>query len=123
MSKRDPRIRLLHMRDYAAKAISLAAGQTRQDLDDDEKLRLALTRLVELVGEAAIHVPAYLQRDHPEIPWPQIIGMRHRLIHGYDFVDNDILWNTITRSLPGLVEALNAVLGGLVQPPTRDQNG
>ena len=110
MSKRDPKVRLLHMRDYALKAVAMVEGQTRDDLNSDEKLRLALTHLVELVGEAASQVPADIRAQYPEIPWPQVIGTRHRLIHGYDFVDYDILWDTITRSLPGLIESLNRIL-------------
>lgn len=99
-----------HMRDYAHKALEMVEVQTRGDLDRDEKLRLALTHLVELVGKAARQVPAEIQERYAQIPWPKIIGMRNRLIHGYDFVDHDILWETITRSLPGLVEALNRIL-------------
>lgn len=110
MSRRDPKMRLLHMRDYAQKAVAMVEGQTRDDLDGDEKLRLALTHLVELIGEAARQVPAEVQARYPEIPWPKVIGMRHRLIHGYDFVDYDILWDTITGSLPGLVETLDRIL-------------
>jgi uncharacterized protein with HEPN domain len=111
MSRRDPKARLLHMRDYAQRAVAMVEGQTRASLDSDEKLRLALTHLVELVGEAAGHVPAEIQAQYPEIPWPQAISMRHRLIHGYDFVDYDILWDTITQSLPGLIETLDRILG------------
>ncbi len=111
MPRRDPRVRLQHMRDYARKAIAMVEGQTRDDLNTDEKLRLALTHLVELVGEAAGQVPSDVQAQYPEIPWPKVIGMRHRLIHGYDFVDYDILWNTIRASLPGLIETLNRILG------------
>ena len=111
MPRRDPTVRLLHMRDHAEKAVAMAKGQTRKDLDTDEKLRLALTHLVELVGESASQVTAEVQAKHPEIPWPKVISMRHRLIHGYDFVDYDILWDTITRSLPGLIETLNRILG------------
>jgi len=111
MPKHDPKVRLLHMRDYARKAVAMVEGQTRNDLDSDEKLRLALTHLVELVGEAASKVPVEVQSQHPEIPWPKVISMRHRLIHGYNFVDYDILWNTITQSLPGLIDKLNLILG------------
>jgi len=82
MSKRDPKVRLLHMRDYARKAVAMAQGHARDDLDRDEKLALALTRLVELVGEAASQVPEEVQRRYPQIPWAKMIGMRHRLIHG-----------------------------------------
>jgi len=111
MSRRDPKVRLLHMRDYAQKAVDMIEGLPREALDDDEKLQLALTHLVELVGEAANHVPSEIQAQHPEIPWPKVISMRHRLIHGYDLVDYDILWDTVTHSLPGLIEALNRILG------------
>jgi len=82
MPRRDPKVRLLHMRDYARKAVAMIEGQTRDDLDSDEKLRLALTHLVELVGEAASKVPVEVQSQYPEIPWPKVISMRHRLIHG-----------------------------------------
>jgi uncharacterized protein with HEPN domain len=58
MSRRDPKVRLLHMRDDARKALSMVEGQTRSDLDSDEKLRFAVTHLVELIGEAASQVLA-----------------------------------------------------------------
>ena len=111
MSRRDPSVRMRHMRDYARKAIRMAQDRTREDLDRDEMLRLALTHLVELVGEAAGQTPEEVRRKYPQIPWPKVIGMRHRLIHGYDMVDHDILWDTIRRDLPGLVEALDQVVG------------
>ena len=111
MPRHDPKVRLQHMREYAQKALAMIQGQKREDLENDEKLRLALTRLVELIGEAANQVPAEIKDLYPEIPWPKIIGMRHRLIHGYDFVDDDILWNTITGNLPSLIETLSGILG------------
>jgi len=111
MPKHDPRVRLLHMRDYARKAVAMVEGQVRADLDSDEKLRLALTHLVELVGEAASQVSPEIRAQYPQIPWPQVISMRHRLIHGYDFVDYDILWDTITYNLPNLIAQLDSILG------------
>lgn len=111
MPRHDPRVRLLHMRDYAQKAVDMISELTREDLDRDGNLRLALTHLVELVGEAASRIPDDVRTLHPEIPWAKAIGMRHRLIHGYGFVDYDILWNTVTGSLPGLIESLDEILG------------
>jgi len=101
----------MHMRDYAQKAVDMARGHSRQDLDTDEKLAFALTHLVDLIGEAASHVPPELRTEHPAVPWKQIIGTRHRLIHGYDVVDLDILWGTIRDDLPNLLETLNVILG------------
>ncbi|MBI2357942.1 MAG: DUF86 domain-containing protein [Deltaproteobacteria bacterium] len=59
-----------------------------------------MTHLVELVGEAAGQIPRATQKRYRDIPWPKIVSMRNRLIHGYDFVDYDILWDTITQDLP-----------------------
>jgi len=98
------------MRDYARKAVSLVKGKTRADLEKDDILCLALTHLVELVGEAANKYPADLQKDYPQIPGPKIISMRNRLIHGYDSVDYDILWDAITKNLPLLLAELDEIL-------------
>ena len=111
MSKGDPTVRLRHMRDYARKALEMTSGREREDLDKDEMLRLALTHLVELVGEAATRVPADQRETCPRIPWAKVVGMRHRLIHGYDLVDYDILWDTIRHDLPGLIAELDLALG------------
>ena len=73
-------------------------------------LRLALTRLVELIGEAASRVPPGTQAQYSEISWEKIVSMRNRLIHGYDFVDNDILWDTLRVNLPELLTELGAIL-------------
>lgn len=110
MSRHDPKVRLLHMRDFADKAVALAQGKTKESLETDEILRLALTHLIELVGEAASQIPREIQDQYPRIPWHKIIGMRNRLIHGYDFVDVDVLWNAIHLDLPSLAQALNEVL-------------
>jgi len=98
------------MLDHAREAISLTQGKTRADLDSDRLLELALIRLLEVVEEAANRVPEEECALYPEIPWPQIIGLRHRLIHGYDAVDLDILWRIITVDLPLLVSALEKIL-------------
>jgi uncharacterized protein with HEPN domain len=79
-------------------------------LEQQRILQLALTRLVEIVGEAANRLSAETQLMHPKIPWPQIIGMRNRLIHGYDVIDLDLLWDTIASDLPPLIVALQKIL-------------
>jgi uncharacterized protein with HEPN domain len=98
------------MLDHAREAVALADGKTRTDLDRDRLLELALVRLLEIVGEAASRVPDEDRTRHPEIPWPQIVGLRNRLIHGYDAVDMDILWQIIEYDLPPLIAALEAIL-------------
>ena len=74
MSKRDVKITLRQMLDYAPKAIALSRGRKRSDLDEDLTFNLALTRLIEIIGEAADRVPESFQHDHPEIPWIEIVA-------------------------------------------------
>jgi uncharacterized protein with HEPN domain len=90
--------------------VSLVARKERGDLDTDRVLQLALVRLIEIVGEAARQVSDETQSRHPQIPWPQVISTRNRLVHGYDFVDYDILWETITDDLPALIAQLEEII-------------
>ena len=110
MSRRDVTVALHQMRDYSQKAITLSRGRKRSDLDEDLTFNLALTRLIEIIGEAANRVPEEFQEGHPEIQWVEIIGMRNRLIHGYDEVDFDFLWNVVRNDLPKLIKQLNKIL-------------
>ncbi len=106
MTRHDDTTRLNHMLDYSREAVEMAAGKQREHLDTDRQFSLAITRLVEIIGEAAARVTAEEQQRHPSIPWAEIVGLRNRLIHGYDAVDHDILWEIIRQDLPNLIGAL-----------------
>ncbi|MFL6861598.1 MAG: DUF86 domain-containing protein [Allosphingosinicella sp.] len=67
------------------------AGRGRGDLDSDDMFRLALTRAIEVVGEAASRVTAATQHAHSEVPWRALAGMRNRLIHAYFEVDKNVV--------------------------------
>ena len=103
MTQRDDEVRLRRMLDYSRKESAMIRGRERQDLDNDEMLGLALTRLVEIVAEAATRVSPADQQRHGQIPWAQIVGLRNRLVHGYDAVDLDILWDIDQQDLPALI--------------------
>lgn len=111
MSERDPQVALRQMLEYAQEAVTLCQGKARPDLDHDRLLELALVRLLEIIGEAANRVAPASQATHPEIPWAQIVGLRNRLIHGYDAVDLDIVWQIIRQDLPSLIATLQEILG------------
>lgn len=106
MSRHESSMRLGHMLDHAREAVTMAAGKTREDLQSDRMLNLALVRLLEVVGEAASRTPAEERAQYPEIPWSPIVGLRNRLIHGYDSVDFEILWQIINHDLPALIAVL-----------------
>jgi uncharacterized protein with HEPN domain len=112
MSLRDPLIALEQMRDHAKEAMNLLASKGRADLETDRVLSLAVVRLLEILGEAARRVPSETQQMHPSIPWSFIIGMRNRLIHGYDRVDLDIVWSVVVDDLPPLVAHLEEITAG-----------
>ena len=111
MSLRDDRARLEHMLEHAEEAVAMAAGRSREDLDTDRQLNLSLVRLLEIVGEAAARVSEERRSASPAIPWPDIVGLRNRLVHGYDEVDFDILWDIIEIDLPPLVDQLRKIIG------------
>ncbi len=112
MSQHDLRITLQQMRDHAAEAAAIAAKRSRQDLSQDRLLNLGLTRLVEIVGEAATRVPPDAREKMSSIPWTNIISTRNRLIHAYDRVEEDVLWQIVRTNLPALVSELDRILAG-----------
>ena len=108
--RKDDEIRLRHMLDAAREARSFTQGQTRKDLDLSRMLVLALVKDIEIVGEAATRVSEDIQRAHFEIPWSDIIGMRHRLIHAYFEINLDVIWETVVTDLPPLILTLENIL-------------
>lgn len=108
MTPPDDLVRLRHLREAAEKAIAFSSGRPRESLDDDELLRLGLTKLVEIVGEAAKQVSGPTRDHHPAVPWSAAARMRDRLIHHYFDIDLDVLWATVTQDLPELLDALPA---------------
>jgi uncharacterized protein with HEPN domain len=110
MWQHDDDVRLRHMLDAARQAIAFARGRQRTDLDRDVQLALALTRLVEIIGEAAKNVSPETESRLPEVPWRAIAGTRDRLAHAYFDVDLDRLWQIVAGDLPPLVLAIEAAL-------------
>ena len=86
MSRRETTVSLRHMLDHAREAVNLAQGKARADLDKDRMLNLSLVRLLEIIGEAASRIPKQERDLYPNVPWTEIVGLRNRLIHGYDEV-------------------------------------
>jgi len=96
------------MLEHSRESIQLVSGRTRQDLDTNRVLSLALVRLLEIIGEPAAGVSADARARRPGIPWSEIVGLRNRLIHGYDSVDFGVIWSIIERDLPAQVRELES---------------
>jgi uncharacterized protein with HEPN domain len=111
MKNPDDSTRLQHILDSARKAVQFTQGRNRADLDTDEMLCFALIRLLEIIGEASKEVSEQFRAKNPQIAWPKMAGMRNRLIHGYFDVDPTLVWETVTRDLPPLINQLEKVIG------------
>jgi len=98
------------MADAADTALQFCRGRSRADLDTDVMLRFALTRAVEVIGEAAARVSEAGRAASADVPWPAIVGMRNRLVHAYFDVDKDILWTTVADRLPTQQQQLRLIL-------------
>ncbi len=98
------------MLDAAREAVGFGAGSTTPELLQNRMLALAIIRCIEIIGEAAFKVSPETRARHPEIPWVDIIGMRHRLVHAYFDVDLNRLCDTISEDLPPLIAMLEAIL-------------
>ena len=101
--------RLAHMLAAARKAVSLTQDRVRSDLDESDVLALALTHLLEILGEASKGVSPETKELHPGLPWSQMAATRDRLIHGYFSVDLDIVWQIVSHDLPPVVAALEVI--------------
>ena len=102
--------------DIATEVQVMVRGRSRIDLDADRMLELALTRLIEILGEAASSVPIAERQKYPKIDWPRIVGMRKRLVHAFDQVDLDVLWETARIDVPLSIEALRDAVEPERQP-------
>lgn len=98
------------MIEAAEAASQFVASRGREDLDADLMLLFALTRAVEVFGEAAAKVSPPTKTATPDIPWPRIVAMRNRLIHAYFDIDGNILWRTVTQEIPALLPRLRALI-------------
>lgn len=97
---------LLDMLDLSRRIERHVRDLARDTFDDDETLQLALTYLIQSIGEAASHVSQGFRAAHPEVPWASIIGMRHRVVHDYLHVSIDVVWQTSVDDIPDLIAKL-----------------
>jgi uncharacterized protein with HEPN domain len=110
MTQRDDQIYIGHMLDTANKAIGFVQGLAKEDFDNNELLRLSLTHLLQVIGEAARRVSPEFRTAYPQIDWKAIVGMRSKVVHDYLNVDEDIVWDTVTNELPPLIRELETIL-------------
>jgi uncharacterized protein with HEPN domain len=107
---KDPHLPLRHILD-AIERIEDYASPGRQAFDGESMRRDAIVRNLEVIGEAVPRLSVDVRERAPEFAWRDPIGMRDWLIHGYDVVDLDIVWDTVITALPILKEVVVHLLG------------
>jgi uncharacterized protein with HEPN domain len=110
MNERDQAL-LNDMLDFSKRISRRVDGKQFEDLATDEyALGDMLVRPLLVIGEAANHVTADLKREHPEIAWSDMIGMRNRMIHDYTRIEWRIVWKVATEDIPLLTTQLQSIL-------------
>ncbi len=112
MSDHEPRILIIDMVDAIDAIMEFSSGMSYQDYLADRRTRDAIYRNIEVMGEAVARMPGYYINAHPEIPWAKIRATRNAFIHGYDKIDDSIVWNIATQLLPDLRSKLQLMLKG-----------
>jgi uncharacterized protein with HEPN domain len=108
-SAREWRFYVDDMVAFAEKVLSYTAGMDQSAFVANGLVFDATVRNLELIGEAATHVPAAVRQAHPQVPWRMIIATRNRLIHAYLGIDNDTLWSIVATDVPVLLPMLHEV--------------
>ena len=108
--KKDDMVYLAHMLSYGRSVVDKVRELSWEDFEEDENLRLAVVHLIQFIGEAARYVSEETQKKHASIPWSDVIGMRHRIVHDYLNIKFRVAWKVAKEDLQPLIEELEKVI-------------
>jgi len=109
MSEREWHFYVQDMLGFAENVMAYSDGLTLKEFESTGLNYDATVRNLELIGEAATHIPSKIREQYSSVPWRQIIATRNRLIHGYLGIDNDILWSIIQNDIPSIIKELQQI--------------
>ena len=108
---REWRFYVQDMIEFCESVLSYTEGLDQRTFVADRRTYDATLRNLELIGEAATHVPHEVREAHGEIPWHAIVGTRNRLAHGYLHISDHVIWSIIEDAIPELLPSLRGLLG------------
>ena len=110
MYEREWRFYLHDMLSFAENVLAYSEGFNQDSFAATGLNYDATIRNLELIGEAATHIPEEIRLTYPDIPWRRVIATRNRLIHGYLGIDIDTLWSIIQSDIPSLIKELRKII-------------
>ncbi|MGO2234486.1 MULTISPECIES: HepT-like ribonuclease domain-containing protein [unclassified Marinomonas] len=113
--QREWRLYIDDMIGFAEKVLSYTEGMNQASFISNNLAYDATLRNIELIGEAATHIPDTIRSENSDIPWRMIVATRNRLIHGYLGVDDDILWSIIVDEIPALLSGLRIISASTIR--------
>ena len=116
MSERDIAFYVEDMIEFTGWVLEYSGGLTEATLTAERMRYDAILRNIELIGEAATHVPQHVREQAPGVPWQKIVGARNRIAHAYLGIAPETVWNIIEQQLPALLEDLRCLLPQIARP-------
>ena len=108
--------------DAVEKIAIFTRGMSYEAFSEDDKTVYAVTRALEVIGEAAKCIPREIRENYPGYPWAEMAGMRDKLIHAYFGINRAIIWRTIQDDIPPLRSAVQSLHDDLISEETRDES-
>ena len=110
MAKRSARERLLDITNAIEKINRFLAGISFENFSSNDLVHDAVVRNLEIISEASRHIPDPIKAKTLEVPWREVADFGNLLRHGYDAVNDRILWDTVQRDLPALMRTIGLCL-------------
>lgn len=98
------------MLDACERVLEFTDGMDQAALLEDVRTYHATLHNLALIGEAATHIPKFVRDSHPNVPWRSIVGARNVIMHVYLGIDDNLIWQMVSRSVPDLIPQLRVLL-------------
>jgi uncharacterized protein with HEPN domain len=108
--KKDYKTYLSDILENIERAERFASNLSYDQLINDDKTCYAIVRCIEIMGEAARHIPDNIRNRYPEVPWKDIVGMRDIIVHSYSTIDYPTVWSTLKNNLPQLRKYISTII-------------